>query len=266
MIYQPGFKAYEAGVSAATYAAAYLGEPYPKKRKTMAPRKTYQKKSNAKPRSMVTKTSRRSMGSKIKNTILQMAAPYHTSINDTVCGSAMTHNTIYTLNLTAFINQGTTNQNRTGDQIFLEAVKMRGYVRSATASNAYQYRILVGWSGEDITLVSLASVGGLSISELFLPSTGGASLASAPINPKAFTVLYDQIVDLNSQLTGTADINSVVATIRIQQKFAYQASASALGKTKNLFFVIVPSVPTGTVGVTDAGSCGFNHDIIFKNL
>lgn len=268
MLFQPGFKAYEAGVSAASYAHMFLGEPSTKKTKSsnMPPiRRRNAKRANLANRSYVSKSKKAGTRSAIKNTMLSMATTYRQQISDNTCGATLLHNSIFSYNLSAQLGQGTGNTNRQGDQVYLEAVKFRGYVRSAATAGGYTYRVLVGWSGEEYIPAGLTTAG-LSFAEIFLPQTGTYNGAAAIVNPKAFTVLFDSNVDINSQIAAVTDINSIVFNVPLKQKFAFQATASNYGKTKNLYIVVIGSLPGATAGVTGAGDAAINCDIIFKNL
>ena len=55
-----------------------------------------------------------------------------------------------TYNLTSKIVQGTSNSQREGDSVYLEALKIEGIIHSSVDSNAYKYRILVGYSEKNI--------------------------------------------------------------------------------------------------------------------
>lgn len=173
-------------------------------------------------------------------------------------------NTLYSHSPTTLILQGNTNSTREGDQIRLEALKIRVTSHSAPASNAYVYRVIVGFSGEEYTPGSGYTTAGLTAAELFLPSTATLAPTNGMINSKAFTVLYDRTYDINSQVTGVADGYTYSDTVRIGQDFMYQSSGSSQGKTKNLFIVVTATVANGVSGVTATGDSVISYDLIFK--
>ena len=167
-----------------------------------------------------------------------------------------------TYNLTSKIVQGTSNSQREGDSVYLEALKIEGIIHSSVDSNAYKYRILVGYSGEEHTAAAWSSTG-LTNAEIFLPGTF-ALAACGIVNPKAFTVLYDQVIDINSQITGEATLQSFRDTIQLKTKFPYQSAGAVYGKTKNLYVIVLGygvalavNDPTGTVFMS--------MDLIFKD-
>jgi len=201
---------------------------------------------------------RSSFAKKVRN-----LAPYqHNTLADGSDFSNMTHNTIYTTNLTAKIVQGDANTDRDGDAIYLNALKLSGAIHTNTASNGYMFRVLVGWSGEEYAIT--ASSAGLTSQEIFLPATGTTFLTNGIVNPKAFTCIYDSISDVNSLLATTADIFSLRAKIQLDQKYVYQSSGSTFGKFKNLYLVVIGCVIGGTTGTTATGTFYMGTDVIFQ--
>jgi len=176
--------------------------------------------------------------------------------------TTLVHNTIYGVNVTEQITQSLTNEGRIGDSIYLEAMKIRGLYTTAAVANAYNCRVIVGFTGEEIVTGSNFSAAAFGAGELFLP--GAPSNLTALINPKAFTCLYDEIFDVNSQIASTRDVSSIVATIPLKQQFLYQSNGSVQGKTKNLFIVVVSNVFGGTAGTTSTGEIVLGVDTIFK--
>lgn len=178
--------------------------------------------------------------------------------------AAVTHGTVNTAAITGGIVQGTADNNREGDSITLCGFRMHGYITTPTASGAYTYRIMVGYSGEEFPWT--ANFGsGLGLSEIFLPFTTSGSVTNGIVNPKAFNVLYDERVDINSVLTGTRDLHSFALNVNFNNtKFPYQAATSQYGKLRNLYVVFIGDVVGGVTGVTDCGILTTGYDLIFK--
>lgn len=175
------------------------------------------------------------------------------------------HNSIYTICPTQAITQGDTNASRDGDQIQTCALKVKGQFFTDTAAAGYSYRILVGYSGEEYTTGTTWNISGLGEAEIFLPNTGSGHRVSAIVNPKAFTVLHDQLVDVNSLLDGISDVASFDFTVGLgDQKFYYQSTGSVFGKTRNLYIVVIACKVGGTLGTTDSGDIQMTGDLIFK--
>lgn len=170
-------------------------------------------------------------------------------------------NVIYTANVTALVTQGDSIGSRMGDGINLEALKLKGHLFSAAASNAYVYRIMVGYSGEEYASTTLVNTPSLSQAELFL---GTPTLnTQGIINPKAFTCLYDESFDINSQVDDAKTSATFDVTIPLKKKFVYQANASIYGKDKNLYIVVI-GVGADQSSATTIGQLTMQYDLIFK--
>lgn len=169
---------------------------------------------------------------------------------------------IYTMNITAQIAQGNGNSQREGDSVFLEALKIEGAIQTSTSSNAYKFRILLGYSGEEYGVTTLTS-GNLTQTELFQPSTFTVA-ANGIINPKAFTCIYDEVIDLNSQIEGDRTIQSFRDTVVLNKRFPYQQSTGVYGKDKNLYMVII-SYSSDSPLSDPNGSALVSYDCIFRN-
>lgn len=177
---------------------------------------------------------------------------------------ALTHQTIFSMVPTAGIVQGDTIAQRDGDFVDLMALKIKGIFQTATPSNGYSYRIIVGYSGEEYNLPTTLGAG-LTATEIFFPNTTGNWAVNGIINPKAFTSVYDQTVDLNSIVAATAELQSFSFTVPLNKKFPYQASGSVFGKDKNLFIVVISSV-IGGGALAPTGLIVMSYDLIFKAI
>jgi len=193
-----------------------------------------------------------------KQRVLSIPPAKHMTGNDR---RALGSDTLYGVNITGQVTQGDLNSNRDGDAIFNEALKIKGHFESDTISNAYKCRVLVGYSGEEYTSAIFSSAT-LTGSDVFFSN---ANNYNAIVNPKAFTVLYDTTMDLNSQVEGDSTIQSFESTIPLKQMFPYQASASAYGKTKNLY-VLAVAYGVGIAAGTGVGTISCTWDLIFKNF
>jgi len=142
-------------------------------------------------------------------------------------------------------------------------LKIKNAIFSSTAAGAYQFRILVGYSGEEYTANNYTTTR-LTATELFLPDTFNWGV-NGLINPKAFTCLYDSTVDINSQITGVADITNHAFTVDLgNQHFNYQSSGSTFGKTRNLYMLVIGCAAGGVSGVSPVGTINTAVDLIFK--
>jgi len=209
-----------------------------------------------------TRTKGKQMKSQIKRILTADKPAKHLTA---YAPSNLLHNSIYTICPTQAVVQGDTNAQRDGDQIQLCALKLKGAFYTDSVAAGYTYRILVGYSGEEYPTGVAFSAAGLVEAEIFLPLTGNGHRTNAVVNPKAFTVLYDQTIDVNSLLDGVADVHSYEVSVPLgDQKFYYQSTASVYGKTRNLYVVVIACRGGGTLGTTDSGDIQMAVDLIFK--
>lgn len=209
-----------------------------------------------------TKRKKKQLASSIKRVISNEKPAKHRSF---YTAANMSHNLIYSMSPTEIVTQGDTNEDRDGDQIELCALKLKGSFFCPTTANGYSYRIIVGYSGEEYPVNGVLSVSGLIEPEIFLPATGAGHRTNAIINPKAFTCLHDETIDVNSLLAGVSDVYSYFVDVPLNNhKFLYQATQSIYGKTRNLYVVVISTATGGTLGVTASGACQMSADLIFK--
>lgn len=178
------------------------------------------------------------------------------------------HNTIYACCPTQAIIQGTANNQRVGDSAYLCSLKLRVNLQAWTDPNGYQFRVIIGWTGEELTTANIATEivsGGIGSTELFLPNTTTYWMGNALINPKAFTVLFDRVYDVNSQISGYSDVVSDIITVPLNTQFEYQSSGNVQGKTRNLVIAVVGGVCGGIAGTTNVGNVVAAWDLVFKS-
>lgn len=265
---RPGMKAFEAGVKHAMLAENVIDIFSPQKKQKLMPpvKKSYGRSSSS---SKTTKRTVAKASSVVKKTILSMANTKTHQQNDSALAQLMTHNNIYTNNLTAKLQLGTADNQRIGDQVYLTNLVIRGNFISAVAAKGYQYRIIVGYSGEEYDPANFGSSGagtGLNHDQIFLPTTGSQYATSSIINPKAFTVLYDKMFTINSNIIDVSEFIGIDLAVPLYKKFPYQAGASIYGKTKNLYLICVSSVQAGVTLTTASGACNISTCLKYKNM
>lgn len=176
----------------------------------------------------------------------------------------MTHNTIYGCNVTAGIVQGDSNATRDGDAIILCALKLKGFYNTHTDADGYSFRILIGYSGEEFTNTSFSST--LGSNQIFLPNTALVVTSNGEVNPKAITIIHDEKMTVNSEISTVRSKQDYAITVPLNNKrFVYQESGSALGKYNNLYMIIMADRITGITGTTDVGGTSLSWDLIYKN-
>lgn len=192
-----------------------------------------------------------------------MATQSEIKVKDASISASLTNGDVFSYNLTAQIVQGTTDGTRVGDELYLKSVEIRGFVASHTVDGAYAYRVIIGWSGEELNPGTL-STGGLSFSQVFMPNLGAATSAFGIVNKKAFTVVSDKYYDVNSQISGVTDLITTVAMPKCTGKYKYQANGNVYGKTRNLFIVVVGFL-RGGVASAAAGSTIMNYALKYTD-
>lgn len=198
----------------------------------------------------------------LKKSISEMKPALHYGSSSIL---SLVHDSYFTLFPTQALVQGTSGAQRLGDSVRLEAIKIKGLVQTAAAANGYSYRIIVGYSTQEIAAATTFITTGLSATTLFQPNTANNWGVNGIVNAKAFTVLSDTTIDINSQITATIDLESFAFTVPLQADFDYQSSGSVYGKTRNLCIVVIGDVVGGTSAVTSSGTSVFAWDLIFKN-
>ena len=152
-------------------------------------------------------------------------------------------NIAHSTNLTAKILQGTTDGTRVGDSVTLNSLHFNMTFLTAQVASYYRYRVIFGWSGEEYNPTNFGTTTGLAGNEIFIGATSGSGndTATQIINTKAFTPIYDTLVEINSNISAVNDGKSIRGVVSLAgQKFDYQQAGSVQGKKKNLFCIIVP--------------------------
>lgn len=179
--------------------------------------------------------------------------------------SAVLQDTIYTINLTGNIPQGDTTFSRNGDNIHLDALKMRILFNNAAAVNKAvpkHFRIMVVKSDIDAQGASDAwASGSLGASDLF---QGNNTPCFEHPNPKNVSVIYDKIVKFKPAISATNEAMEFSEILRLGSTFTYKTGTN-YGKLHNLYLVCTGYEPGATTGTTQIGNVYFFGDLIFKD-
>lgn len=148
---------------------------------------------------------------------------------------------IYSVSPTQLLTYGNTANTRVGDDILLQSLTLSGHFQCAAAILNVKVRIIVGWSDLDTANTTFAT-GIIGTTDLFY--TGGTNITDRVIHPSLMTVLYDEIMDVNSNTSTGRDYKSFYTVIGLgMKKFKYKP-ATGLGKAKNLFLCVLSDNPT----------------------
>lgn len=249
MMYRPSLKQAAAAILAAS---------------TQTARRTRMARSQTHTQTTTKRRKKAPRANTFKQKMLATKPAFHDSVSDSDLQVAHKHNTIYAFSPTQAITQGTANDNRIGDRVYLEAIKIKGLYHSDSATGAYTMRILVGYSSEEYNAATVF-ITGFAITDIFLPNTGSSFRTSSMVNPKAFTTLYDSTIEVNSNIANTQEVKNFEDIIYLKKDFSYQSSGSQYGKDQNLYVIVCSTVLGGTTGVTNAGATFMTYDLIFKN-
>lgn len=201
---------------------------------------------------------KRSLASAVKAIVKADQGAKHKIITNSV---TLLHEGHYTLNITGNIAKGDDNNNRDGDRIHLEAIKVRGFMQQVAAQNDNaQIRFMLVKSREEVLGGSDSFGSGLGSSSLY---TAVDSINSI-IDPKKVTVLYDTTFLLKKMLSGVTNITPFSMTLPIKQQHIYDTGTN-FGKECNFYIVLYAFVPGLAGGVDTAATMRFNADLIFKN-
>lgn len=215
---------------------------------------------------MVSRKSRRKSRKSLKQKIKDTLPAKHNSVSGTVRSSNLTHNTIYTHNVTAQVTQGDAVNNRDGDSIFAAALKVRGSYQVPVSNGGYTFRIMAFWSSEEYN--PAPSVGDLFGSgfgtEIFHGNTANLWSTNGLVNSKQITPLYDETIDINTLTVENEELKSFMFTVPLNKEINYEGPGSAFAKNHNLYIVVFGSVIGGVTGSTNIGNATISYDLIFK--
>jgi len=209
-----------------------------------------------------TKDKRRKVtgGSTFKDRVLKLAEAKHFTDGQIV---PLVHSIGQTYNVTAQIVQGVSINSRIGDKIYLAALKIKGSYQAPDTSGAYTFRIIVGYSGEEYAQPGFAGgLLGLTNQEIFHNATTNSWASNGIINPKAFSMVYDERFDINSLTEDTAEVRSFSFDVQLKKEFPYAPATGEFGKFKNLYIWVVAD----RVGAGNSGTLVIAHDLIFKDM
>lgn len=165
---------------------------------------------------------------------------------------AMLGNDIVSFSPTQQVPVGNTAITRVGDSILLQNLTMNmAFHVNSTVLNC-KVRYIVGWTRSQ-TANTVVANNVISGTDLFYATTGSMPNVNRIINPAIFTVLYDEVVDINSNTTTGLDVRSSYHSIKLGlKKFDYAAAGGSLGKVRNLVCVAITWIPGAAYG-TGAG-------------
>lgn len=184
------------------------------------------------------------------------------------------HNTLYSLTITGNIAKGTSNGNRVGDEIFLEALKGKILFTNNSAAvvdnSETLYRVSVIRCNTSVLSASDAfSSAAVANSEVYLTTVTNSPM-TALFDPKSCTVFYDEVVKFEPAITASSLTyqNKKVMVLdlycKFKRSFVYETNSN-YGKLYNYYVLISGFNASGVTGTTNIGNAYFSGDLIFKN-
>lgn len=201
----------------------------------------------------------------LKTAIRAITSAHHLPVGDGpgVNAVALVHNNIYAQNLLNLVTQGTNQQARTGDTVYVEAVKVKAWVETPIAAiNGLSYRVMVLWH-DDFYANSILTSGTIALGDLNMISTGVGRTNLMIVDPKKTTVLYDETYTINPSISGAIDVVPIQFSCSIKKQFNFIPGTQE-GKDRNLYLVLIPAIAAGAAGATACGTIYANNDLIFK--
>ena len=193
--------------------------------------------------------------------IRDMETAQHLLGVDGTISQNMIHNDAYVHCPTSLIALGTSNNGRTGDEIYLNAIKFRINYADATA-NASGILLRV-WIGYANTQTTSANFSAYTLTDTMF-ATGTFYSTGSIVDPKRFTCLYDSTTEINNTIAAERSVVSIVDTVQLNKPFPYE-SGTVYGKDRNLLIIVTGSIVGGAAGVTAIGTVLLSYDLVFKN-
>lgn len=187
-------------------------------------------------------------------------------------GSATSTNlvssTIYTLAPCQLINQGTNNNNRIGNDIYLQGIKLHMLFQNRAQQTLF-FRISVIWHIDQWNGNWSYNGSAIGSTEIWYTSS---NVCQAPFNTKntGTQVLYDKVFNVsttvNNGVTPYYKQTMFKKYIKINKKLTYLAG-SQLFKNKQLYILVTPfSLDSGiTQGVSSVGAIDSHALLYFKD-
>lgn len=200
-----------------------------------------------------------------RNTIVTQVRDMETAQHllgvDGTISQNMLHNDAYVHCPTSLIALGTSNNGRTGDQVYLNAFKFRiNYSDNVANANGILLRVWIGYANTQTTAANFAAY---TLTDTMF-AVGTFYSTGSIVDPKRFTCLYDTTSEVNNTVAATNSVVSIADTVQLNKSFPYE-SGTIYGKDRNLLIICTATTIGGASGVTALGTILLSYDLIFKN-
>lgn len=181
--------------------------------------------------------------------------------------SALASSNFYTLSPIQILTQGTGNNNRIGNEVFLKSLTIRMVMQNRTLQTLF-YRVLVLWSENIYGAGASYTSGGLALGDIFYT---GSNVLNLPPNLKlGQNILFDRTYNISTKANNGAtpyyQQKAMKAYIPINKKIVYLPGSNYLNK-KQLYIVVIPfSMDSAVVqNVTSVGAVDMMFLTAFKD-
>lgn len=179
--------------------------------------------------------------------------------------ASLLQNTIYALSPTYAVTQGDGVADRHGDSIYLEALKISGHFDTNSSAAGYMLRVIIGYTPQEVSTGTSWSSSAMGGPQVFKDNTYPVSLVDGIVDSKRFQVLFDEVQEIQSQISGVVDVKVIRATVPLKRWFNYKTSGGVYGSKYNLVVVVIADRYGATSGLDNAGYVSLSYDLIFKS-
>lgn len=200
-----------------------------------------------------------SFGQKVKKVLAKTSEAKHHVYSEF---KNMNSNVLYDINLLSPIGQGVAVNQRIGDLIDAESIKLNlTYFNATGYDDSHLLRMFIFRNDDYHNDNALTTSYNSSYNNLLTGSTNN-SWVNGIVDPKASWVVFDKTFKIKPSYTGSADIFNFSKTISFKRKLQYKSASSEMTKG-NWYMGFAVETPNGT-SVLTVGHLELTFDLIFK--
>lgn len=189
----------------------------------------------------------------------EMPAKHFQTVDSTLTQNTL-HNVTYVHSPTMNIAKGTSDNQRVGDKIHLEAIKFKMLFHDETLNvNATFVKLIIGYIDTDTFTSTGFQTGGD-----YSYGNGVAFSTNNITNPKKFTEIANYTIKMPHLVDGSKSGEVIEETLMLKKDFVYETN-QVYGKDRNLVLIVTTSVVGGTPATTSTGNVFLTYDLIYKD-
>lgn len=204
----------------------------------------------------------------VRNTVLPKTKE-QAQFNVFVGGPQPKSGTIYTHNFLKYITQGTSDDDRVGDEIYVKNIAMNLKL-SQTTTNANEkwhsmfWRVMVVSTPKEHNTTNFDS--GIGTSDIFHDFTDGNQIVAISVDKDlSCKVLFDKTYKLQTNSTITSMSKNCKINVNVNKPFRYK-EGTVFGKYNNYYLLLIPlneNIATGII--LNDSSCDLAYHINFSD-